>query len=594
MAVSPALVALTAEGLALARRLQPALGGARVHGLSGRADGADETFTDTMAHIRRLFADGTAIIGICASGILIRAIAPLLDDKRGEAPVVAVAEDGSVAVPLLGGHRGANDLARRIAEAAGGVAAVTTVGDLRFGFALDAPPPGWRVANPEMAKPVMAALLSGAGARLIGEADWLKDAPWCDDAALSVHITDRVMPDTGHTLVLHPPILAIGVGCERGTDPAELENLVRESLADAGLAEDAVAAIGSIDLKMDEAAVLSVARVLDTPLRFFDAAALEREAPRLRNPSDLVFHETGCHGVAEGAALALAGPASELIVPKRKSRRATCAIARATTPLAGPLPGRQRGLLTVVGIGPGSREWRSPEAAAAIESADAVVGYRLYLDLAGDLIPPCNRRDYGLGQERDRVREALALATEGRNIALVCSGDAGIYALASLVYEEVESASDPNWRRIAIAVAPGISAMQAAAARAGAPLGHDFCAVSLSDLLTPREVILQRLEAAASGGFVTALYNPQSAGRRELLDRACEVMAAHRPPGTPVVVARNLGRTDESVAITTLAELDRQSVDMLTILIIGNGETRVVETGDGRRVFTPRGYGGRR
>jgi cobalt-precorrin 5A hydrolase/precorrin-3B C17-methyltransferase len=229
-----------------------------------------------------------------------------------------------------------------------------------------------------------------------------------------------------------------------------------------------------------------------------------------------------------------------------------------------------------------------------IEAADAVVGYGLYLDLAGDLIPACKRRDYGLGHEAERVRAALALAAEGRKVALVCSGDAGIYALASLVYETMEAACNPAWRRVAVAVAPGISAMQAAAARAGAPLGHDFCAVSLSDLLTPREAILRRIEAAAVGDFVTALYNPQSNRRRDLLDRACGILATRRPPETPVVVARNLGRADEAVTVTTLAELDRATVDMLTILIVGNSETRVVETGDGKRVFTPRGYGAKR
>lgn len=588
-----ALVVLNADGLSLARKLQPLLDGASIHGLAKRTSGADQTFDDTMEHLRHLFRDGITIVGICASGILIRAVAPLLDSKLRDTPVVAVAEDGSVAVPLLGGHHGANDMAKQIAGIIGGVAAITTAGDLRFGFALDQPPEGWRVANPQMAKPVMAALLSKEGARLQGEAPWLADAPWREDATLQVRATDKAGCENDQTLVVHPLTLTIGVGCERGTDPAELHKLVMDSFAEAGLAIGAVAAIGSLDLKMDEPAMHALARGLNLPLQFFDAPALEAEAPRLQNPSDIVFLETGCHGVAEGAALALAGPNGDLVVPKRKSARATCAIARAPAPLIPPLQGSPRGTLFVVGIGPGSDGWRSPEASSMLRAADVAVGYRLYLDLAGDLIPEDKRRDYGLGQETDRVIEALTLAAEGKRVALVCSGDAGIYALATLVYEAVELSDNPDWRRIDIAVTPGISAMQAAAARAGAPLGHDFCAISLSDLLTPRDVILQRLEAAASGDFVTAFYNPQSNSRRDLLDRARDIFVTHRPPSTPVIIARNLGRADENVSIVTLAEFDTASVDMLTILIFGNSETRLIQTGNGPRAYTPRGYRGK-
>ncbi len=588
-----ALVVLGARGLDLARKLAAGLDGARVHGLAGRADGADTVFDDTMAHLRALHRDGIAIVGICAAGILIRAVAPLLDDKLHDAPVIALAEDGGVAVPLIGGHHGANELARQLAALTGSTAAITTAGDLRFGFALDDPPEGWRIANPALVKPVTAALLSGDGARLDGEAPWLDGAPWRDDARYRVLVTARADSADNDTLVIHPAILAVGVGCERGTGPDELRDLVTRTLADSGLAAGAVAAMASLELKMDEPAVRAAAGALNVSLRFFTAAELEAQAPRLQNPSDVVFAATGCHGVAEGAALALAGPDAALIVAKQKSPRATCAIARAPAPIDPARMGRARGVLSVVGIGPGDGAWRSPEATAAVEAADVIVGYRLYLDLLDDLALGAARREYGLGQETERVCEALSLASEGRNIALICSGDAGIYALASLVFETIETATDPAWRRIAIAVMPGISAMQAAAARVGAPLGHDFCAISLSDLLTPREIIIRRLEAAASGDFVTALYNPRSKNRRDLLVRARDILAANRPPSTPVVTARNLGRADESVTVSTLADLDLDAVDMLTILIVGNSETRLLAGGDGARVYTPRGYGDR-
>lgn len=590
-----AIVVLGQGGLALAERLRACLRGAEIHGFARRVEAADHLFEDTAAHLGRLFTDRVPIIGLCAAGILIRAIAPHLRDKTREAPVVAVAEDGSAAVPLLGGHHGANALARCIAAEAGGIAAITTAGDLRLGLALDAPPAGWRVANPEMAGPVTAALLAGEPVALVdpaGLAGWLRasGAPFADAGDLSVRVTDQAVGVPTDTLVLHPPTLALGVGCERGADPDELIALARTTVAEHGLAEGAVAAVTSIDLKADEVAVHAVARAFGVPARFFDAARLEAEAPRLENPSELVYRETGCHGVAEGAALAAAGPGGVLIAPKTKSRRATCAIARAPRALQAAEIGRARGSLRVVGIGPGQAGWRSPEASRAVGAASEVVGYGLYLDLLGDAILGKARHQSDLGAEEERARKALDLAAEGRDVALVASGDAGIYALATLVFELLDREERADWNRVEIAVCPGISAMQAAAARAGAPLGHDFCAISLSDLLTPMAEIERRLEAAAAGDFVTALYNPASRARREPLHQAMAILARHRPADTPVVIARDLGRAEEAVEVVPLSVLDPDRIDMLTVLIIGNSQTRAIRRGGREWVYTPRGY----
>ncbi len=589
-----AFVTLSAGGLALARKLKPAFQEATIHGLENRAGDAEFTFRETVAHLRALHGDGIAIVGLCAAGILIRALAPLLADKRHDAPVVALAEDGSVAVPLVGGHHGANELARKLASHCDGVAAITTAGDLRFGFSLDSPPSGWRISNHDGIKTITAALLAGEGARLdveAGETAWLADGPWRDDARVGVLVTDRDIEPNANTLVMHPPVLAIGVGCERNTAPEELIQLVSETLSQAGLSKNSVASIASIDIKLDEPALHATARHLGVPSRFFDAETLEREASRLENPSEIVFRETGCHGVAEGAALALAGADGELVVAKRKSARATCAIARARDTIDPMAHGIGRGLLAVVGLGPGDRNWRSPEVTTALNNSAFIVGYQGYLDLIENIAPTSARRGYGLGQEAARVRDALSLAGEGHRVSLVCSGDAGIYALASLVFEIIESDTDPAWRRVEVVVSPGITAMQAAAARAGAPLGHDFCAISLSDLLTPRDAIRRRLDAAAKGDFVTALYNPQSQTRRNLLREAHTIFSENRPPSTPVIIARNLGRLDETLRIVPLSEMDVDSVDMLTIVIIGNSQTRRINSADGARVYTPRGYG---
>jgi cobalt-precorrin 5A hydrolase/precorrin-3B C17-methyltransferase len=592
-----ALIVLGPSALPLARRLRDAIPGAAIHGLRKRVVEADVAFEAAAPHIAALFAAGTPVVGLCAAGILIRAVAPLLADKRVEPPVVAVAEDGSSIVPLLGGHHGANALAQRIAAVSGGQVAVTTASDVALGFPLDEPPQGWRVANPERAKPVAAALLAGEPVALrveAGDAGWLtaSGARFVAESPLTIRVTDRRPFSDETALILHPPILALGVGCERGCDPAELATLVETTLAEAGLATGAVALVASLDLKLDEAAVHALATRLEIPARFFTAAELAAETPRLANPSEAVFRETGCWGVAEGAALAAAGPDGSLIVPKRKSARATCAVARSAAAIDPARTGRKRGTLAIVGIGPGEPLWRTPEATAAIAGASDIVGYGLYLDLLGPLLAGKRRHESGLGAEAERARRALDLAAAGHDVALVSSGDAGIYGLATLVFELLDREPGAAWRRVAVSVVPGVSALQAAAARAGAPLGHDFCAISLSDLLTPWPAIERRLRAAAEADFVVALYNPRSERRSDQLGEARRILLEHRPPTTPVVIARNLGRAGEQVAITTLAELDERQVDMLTLVLVGSSATRLVD-GVGGRLYTPRGYGAR-
>ena len=601
-----AVVVLGSSGLTLARRLVAELPDAMLHGYAPRISEASVRFDDVMEHLRRLFAAGEAIVALCAAGIVIRSLAPLLADKRAEPPVVAVAEDGSVAIPLLGGHHGANDLARRIAEITGGVAAITTAGDVRFGSALDDPPPGWRVANPAAAKAVTAALLAGAPVDLAIEAaaadcDWLRAAlplPLREGVARGIGsgsvrlvVTNRSMTVDSDALILHPATLAVGIGCERGVSADEVRALVKQCLAQANLSPLAVAGVFSIALKAAEPAIHAVAQDLDVPARFFPAAALLAETPRLSERSDIVFRETGCWGVAEGAALAAAGPEGVLALPKQRSARATCAIARSPRIIDPAACGRPRGRLAVVGSGPGHAGGRTAEADAAIRAAGDLVGYRLYLDLLGPLAHGKTLHAFDLGQEETRVRAALALAADGRSVALISSGDAGIYAMASLVFELIERGANADWARVEVIGIPGVSAMQVAAARLGAPLGHDFCAISLSDLLTPWPVIEQRLAAAAAGDFVVALYNPVSQRRRTQLIAARDILLKARAADTPVAIARNLGRDGEALRITTLAALDPAEVDMLSIVLIGSSTTRRVKRPDGGEwLYTPRGY----
>ena len=594
MALTPVVIAINSSGIATAKKLASVIG-AKVHGREGRVLDADSFFENTLDHARDLFAAGTPIIGVCASGILIRAVAPLLNNKFVEPPVISISDDGAVVVPLLGGHRGANRLARDIAKALSSVAAVTTAGDVSLGVSLDEPPLGWTLENPQHVKTAMSKLLSGCGALVLGDesAKWLNGLP--QGNGLKITCSIFAQDDLGPThLQFSPQRVTIGVGCSRGCSSNELAELVRSVLNDAGVCDASVHSVNTIDLKADEPAIIDLAKDLNAPLRLFMAHELEREKPRLATPSDIVFAEVGCHGVSEAAALAQIGHAGELWFKKRKSLNATVALGLCKNPLI-ELRGSARGRLSVVGIGPGQSAWRTPEVSRLIADAEELIGYGLYIDLLGSLAAGKIQSNFPLGGEEARCRHALEQAGKGKNVALVCSGDAGIYAMAALVFELLDRSPEQSGvsdsaRRVEIICSPGVSALQAAAARGGAPLGHDFCTISLSDLLTPRHDILQRLNSAAEGDFVIALYNPVSKTRRTLFTEARNILLKYRPQDTPVMLASSLGRPEECVRFRKLKDLQVDEVDMLTVVLIGSSNSRLVQLGQGPRMFTPRGY----
>ena len=590
MAIRPVVMALSRSGEATAHRVAKVLG-AQVHGREGRVDEADAFFDNALDHARDLFAAGTPIVGVCASGILIRGVAPLLADKRAEPPVISVSDDGAIVVPLLGGHRGANRLAREISDALGGVAAVTTAGDVAMGVALDEPPVGYALANPEDAKGAMAAMLGGAGVQVQGENIFGIEST---GSGVELIVTEAPAEGSETALVYHPQRFVLGLGCARNADPVEMWEQVKVVLAEAGVAAGAVAAVASIDLKGDEPAMIETAKRLGVPLRLFSAEELEAETARLENPSEVVFAEVGCHGVSEGAALAMIGSDGTLRVAKRKTANVTVALGEAVAPLI-ELKGRSRGTLSIVGIGPGQASWRTPEVSRLVADAEELVGYGLYIDLLGPLAIGKQRSDFPLGGEEARCRYALEQAGQGKNVALVCSGDAGIYAMGALVFELMDRGADEMGvsdaaRRVDVVCSPGVSALQGAAARAGAPLGHDFCAISLSDLLTPRDDILRRLKAAAEGDFVIAFYNPVSKTRRTLLAEARDILLQHRPADTPVMLASSLGRPEEHVRYRGLHALEVDEVDMLTVVLVGSSNSKLAQLGEGPRMYTPRGY----
>ena len=550
-------------------------------------------------------ASGFVIVGAC--GLVTRLIAPLLVNKEHDPAVVVVDPQGRFAIPLLGGHAaGAERLSHQIAACLGGQAVLTGATAAAGLLSLDSfgKDWGWQRGQGDWSALMRKAahldqplrleahhgsrrwleleaatcLLERAGATGSGSGSCSGENPEAD-LVVDIH--------TGAGCRWHPPSLWLGMGCERNTSLSLLERLLEQTLGDQQLAPESVAGLASIDRKADEPALLALAAKRGWPVRWFGADSLA--AVPVPTPSAAVAQEMGTASVAEAAALLAAGPAAQLLQTKRIEHAnpgelgaATLAVALAESQWA-----PERGQLHLVGSGPGSLELLTADARRALAEATVWVGYGLYLDL----LEPLRRTDQlrwngQLTEERARCALALELASQGLNVALVSSGDSGIYAMAGLALELW--LASPADGRPSFSVHPGISALQLAAARAGAPLMHDFCTISLSDRLTPWEVIEKRLQAAAAGDFVVALYNPRSLGRDWQLARARELLLEGRLASTPVALARQLGRADEAVSLHSLGELPVERVDMLTLVLIGNSSSYAK---DGRMV-TPRGYPG--
>jgi cobalt-precorrin 5A hydrolase/precorrin-3B C17-methyltransferase len=467
----PIIIVLGEKSIAIAIQIQTIIPNATIYGLASRTQTADRKYDKFSETISELFSQGHPIIGICAAGILIRSLAPLLSDKRAEPPVIAIAEDGSAVVPLLGGLNGANELARTIANKLQVQPAITTTGELRFQTSLLAPPKGYRLLNDDQqAKTFLADLLAGASVQVIGDADWLMESnlPFADQAS---HLIEVI----------------------------------------------------SSELKLE---------IIDSKL------------------------------------------SSKYLVYQVES------IPSPTT----------SGKLSIVGTGPGAAKWMSPEVKAILEEATDFVGYKTYVNLVKEFTKGKTIHASDNRVELDRARLALDLATVGKSVVIVSSGDAGIYGMASAVFEVLDHDPAPKWSQIDIHVAPGISAVQAAAAAVGAPIGHDFCVISLSDILKPWEIIEQRLAAVAEADFAIAIYNPISTQRKWQLTAAKEILLKWRSPDTPVILGHKMGRKGENVRVITLAELVPELADMQTVIIIGSSKTKSLQWCDRLRVYTPRKY----
>ena len=558
---APAIVILGNGSLATARKIQQAYPGALIHGLAERVEGADSVYHEFGTTLRELYQQDTPIIALCAAGIVIRTLAPLLLEKGAEPPVLAIAEDGSAVVPLLGGLGGVNVLAREIAAVLDVAAAITTSGELRFGTCLLNPPSGYALGDLELGKRFVADLLAGETVRIEGAAPWLAQAqlPENPRARLAVHVGHAEREPAANELLIYPRNVVVVVSAQAVSVPGA----VRDALHRAKIAVQSVACLLAADTEMASPLLHEAALELGVPLRFADdAGALSALASNAIEQPVLILGD-------EAIAIAVAGK-----------------------PLDPSVIGRRRGRLAVIGLGPGAAELMVPAVKAELARANDVLGYETYVRMAGpfraDQVMHCTDNR----EEMQRARHAFALAAQGRSVVVVSSGDPGVFAMAAAVLEALHESTDPAWHNVDLDILPGVSASLATAAQAGAPLGHDFCVLSLSDNLKPWDIIEKRLDLASQADLALAFYNPISRSRPWQLGRALEIVARHRTPQTPVVLGRDIGRPGQTLRVTTLGQLTPDQVDMRTMVLVGSSTTCVFERpGGGEWVYTPRWYG---
>ncbi len=565
------LIAVTAAGRAAAARLAALWPESRTY--QGPAPRA----------LARAFGECDQVVCFLAVGATVRLIAPLLTSKAADPGVVCVDEALTFAVPVAGAHAGgANALASKIADVLGATAVITTASDAAGVAALDefGAGSGLRVAPGSRLAEVGAAVLSAGRVTLSMDQNWPVPAlppnvvrtPAPEPGIPAIVISDRVPATSARPappMVLYrPPSLVLGAGASRGVTAAEMGDLMDKALEDAGLSADCVRRVATVDLKRGERGLVAAASQRGWELTGFAPADLAMVV--VPNPSETVRAAIGTPSVAEAAALLAAGEGAVLAAHKAKSPHATVAIARRPP----------RGRLALVGLGPGARDLITPRSVGELRRASVVVGLSQYVDQIRDLLRPGTRvLASQIGAEEERVATAVAQARAGHAVALIGSGDAGIYAMASPALEFAG-------REIDVCGAPGVTAALAAAAALGAPLGHDHAAISLSDLHTPWEAIERRISAAAEADFVVCFYNPRSRARAGHLAKALALLAAHRAPDTPVGMVAGASRPGQRVVLSTLAEFDPAEVDMRTLVVVGSSATRIIAG----RMVTPRGY----
>ena len=568
----------------------------------------------TAEHFRK----GNVLVYIGACGIAVRAIAPHIGSKDTDPAVIVIDEKGENVIPILAGHLGgANEWAQKIARLTEGQPVLTTATDVNGIFAVDlfAKDNQLLISDLKKAGRFTASLLEEREASVIIPSKYadviryedgipaeLKVYDLSDEQLESLQGTNAALitpeaesSDKANTpLRLIPRCVILGIGCRKGKSYEELRDYVEEALQELGLCREAVCAIASIDVKKEEPGLISLAADFGVPLLTFSAEELEKA--ELENwtfaESDRVREHVGTGNVCERAAVS-AGAGKILRGKTAKDGMTICVGMKPVELYWKPEDSSRRndpkGHLFVVGIGPGNPEGMTGQAAAALENSDTIIGYSVYNDLVKPYYPDKRYLTTPMTGEEARCRMAIEEAKAGHTVALICSGDPGVYGMAGLVLELAGNEKEDDrscGMDIDIEIISGVTAALSGAALLGAPLVHDFAVISLSDRLTPWEKIEKRLRAAAVADLCIVLYNPSSKGRKEHLHRAAQILAEHVPQSRICGIADRIGREGEKTRVMTLGELADAETDMFSTVFIGNSSTKRL----GNRMVTPRGY----
>jgi len=539
------------------------------------------------------------LIFIGSVGAVVRLISPFVKSKENDPAVLVMDSKAKNIVSLLGGHISGGDLLTiELASDLNASAIFTGDSSSEKRIPLDCFGEGWgwqRGGNISDWRKLMISQSRGEtnnvfqskGSKLWHSLKACSNYSFLEekDDILSEKIDLYIGQENRNICSWHPPSIIIGIGCIRNTDEKMIQRAIRESFSKNGLSILSIAGIATIDKKNDEIALLNISKKNEWPIYFF--SSIELSKVNVPNPSNVVMNEMGTPSVAEAAAILRGSDSGRLIQEKQiySAREdefggVTIALVEVEKPFA-----PHKGELHLVGSGPGELEMLTSDSRRALTRCVAWLGYTPYLNYLDSIRRHDQVRiDSKLTFEKDRCQKALDLAKEGVRVALISSGDSGIYGMAGLALELW--LDEPVESRPSLQVHPGISSFQMAAAKLGAPFMHDFCAISLSDLLTPWEQIEKRIKSAAIGDFVLAIFNPQSIKRDWQLQKAVDLLLEFRKPSTPVAIARQLGRPQENIEIYTLESLPFHQVDMLTILVVGNSQSMVKNN----KFITPRGY----
>jgi len=549
--------------------------------------------------LKNYWRKNNQLIFIGSVGAVVRLISPFVKSKEDDPAVLVMDAKAKNVVSLLGGHTsGGDSLAVELASKLNTSAIFTGDSASEKRIPLDCFGKGWGWKRGGDMSDWRKLMISQSREEINyvsqshGSKSWHKlkaCSNYCfveEKKEISVENIDLYIGQEKRQICSwHPPLIIVGIGCVRNTDEKMIQRAIEESFSQNGLSILSISAIATIDKKNDEIGLLNLSKKNEWPIHFFSAVELSKV--NVPNPSDVVMNEMGTSSVAEAAAILLGAEGGKLIQEKQKYFSdedefggVTVALVQVEKPFA-----PHRGELHLVGSGPGQLEMLTSDSRLALTRCVAWLGYTPYLNYLESIRRHDQVRiDSKLTFEKDRCKQALDLAKEGAKVALISSGDSGIYGMAGLALELWLNESSKF--RPFLQVHPGISSFQMAAAKLGAPFMNDFCSVSLSDLLTPWKQIESRIKSAGEGDFVLAIFNPKSIKRDWQLKKAVDLLLDYRKPTTPIAIARQLGRPEENIEIHTLESLPFDQVDMLTILVVGNSQSRVKNN----KFLTPRGY----